>query len=182
MSRIKSCRNAVLVHRLYEIKRAEGVLPLGKMGKVQFEQIVTEVLAFKKKLDQLQPDNSSSAFNPVLKINKFRLSAKLEDITEDGMILYRYARMRAKDMIRGWIYHLVLNSTASENEKISTTTILAGKDSVVRFEPVPESLTCLQQLLELFHFHSYLKEMQQLVQYPQPYRIPMSRVFQEMFF
>ena len=127
------------------------MLPHGKIGKIQFTQAVSEVQSFKKTLDRLflQKESQSQEIN--LDVADFNISGRLDNLTEAGLVQYRYATIKPKDLIRGWISHLALNSINNDEMNGSgTNTILAGKDKTLMFLPASESRMYLEQLLTLY--------------------------------
>jgi exodeoxyribonuclease V gamma subunit len=86
-----------------------------------------------------------------LDVADFNISGRLDNLTEAGLVQYRYATIKPKDLIRGWISHLALNSiNNNETPGSGTNTILAGKDKTLMFLPVSESRIYLEHLLTLY--------------------------------
>jgi len=139
------------IEKLYQVKRAEGVLPHGKMGEVHFTQMVSAVHSFKRTLDKLLSKKELQHLEVSLDINDFKISGDLGNLTETGMVQYRHATIKPKDVIRGWISHLVLNSINNHDRPgPETSTFLAGKDRIYKYLPVPQSSVYLKQLLSLY--------------------------------
>ena len=137
--------------KLYHIKNAAGELPHGKMGKMYFEQLVSELQSFHKTLAELLSGQELKQQQVNLRIRNYTLTGHLDNISRIGLVQYRYATMKPKDVIRSWISHLVLNSlqgpAASET---GINTFYAGKDSVYKYTPVTESSLHLKHLLDLY--------------------------------
>ena len=139
------------IEKLYQVKRAEGLLPHGKMGEIQFTQMVSAVQSFKRTLDKLFSNKKLQHLEVNLGMKDFKISDRLENLTKTEMVQYRYATIKPKDIIRGWISHLVLNSTNNHDESgVGKNTFLIGKDKIYKYDPVPESSTYLEQLLSLY--------------------------------
>ena len=137
--------------KLYRITRAEGMLPHGKIGKIHFTQAVSAVHSFKRTLDRLFLQNEPQNQEINLDVADFNISGRLDNLTEAGLVQYRYATIKPKDLIRGWISHLALNSiNNNETPGSGTNTILAGKDKTLMFLPVSESRIYLEHLLTLY--------------------------------
>jgi exodeoxyribonuclease V gamma subunit len=134
---------------LYQAKKAESTLPHGKMGEIHFTQIMSAVQSFKRALDALfsQKEPQNQEFS--ITINDFEINGRLDNLSEYGMVHYRYAKINPKDMIRSWISHLALNSSNGKPGTVMNT-FLAGKDRILKYLPVPESNTYLEQLLSLY--------------------------------
>jgi exodeoxyribonuclease V gamma subunit len=70
---------------------------------------------------------------------------------ETGMVQYRYAKIKAQDVIRAWISHLVFNKINNQEKPGSEmNTFLAGKDKIYKYIPVSENSSHLVQLLNLY--------------------------------
>ena len=138
-------------NNLYQVKKAEGILPHGKMGEIHFTQMISAVQSFKKKLDPFFSHSEPQHQEINIDINDFKINGHLDNLTETGMVQYRYATIKTKDVIRAWISHLVLNSI-NNNDKPGTArnTFLAGKDKIYQYLPVSQSSTYLEQLLSMF--------------------------------
>jgi exodeoxyribonuclease V gamma subunit len=137
--------------KLYKITRAEGMLPHGKIGKIQFNQSVSVVHSFKRNLDRLFLLKEPQSQKINLDVAGFNISGRLDNLTEAGLVQYRYATLKPKDLIRGWVSHLALNSINNDEMNGSgTNTILAGKDKTLMFLPASESRIYLEQLLTLY--------------------------------
>ena len=139
------------IDKLYQAKRAEGLLPHGKMGKIHFDQMVSTVQSFKRTLDTLFSQNELGQQNINLELNDFKISGRLDNLMETGMVQYRYAKIKAQDVIRAWISHLVFNKINNQEKPGSEmNTFLAGKDKIYKYIPVSENSSHLVQLLNLY--------------------------------
>jgi exodeoxyribonuclease V gamma subunit len=86
-----------------------------------------------------------------LNVAGFKISGTMDNVGTAGMVLYRYAALKPKDMIRSWICHLILNRQQTENlPDAIRQTILAGKDRTILFHPVEANSSLLEQLLSIY--------------------------------
>ena len=137
--------------KLYEIKKAAGSLPHGRTGEIHFTRALSEVQSFKRILDSLLLQQKIEQREVNLFVNDHRISGQLENLCETGLVHYRYARIKPKDVIRAWLSHLVLNRIANQDKTVSNPiTYLAGKDRIYKFNPVAENNTYLEQLLNVY--------------------------------
>ncbi len=137
--------------KLYQVKRSAGLLPHGKMGEIHFTRTVSAVQSFKRKIDTLFLQNKPQHQEINLEVNDFKISGRLDNLIETGMVQYRYATIKPKDIIRSWISHLVLNSINNHHKPESeTNTFLAGRDRIYKYNPVSEDSVYLEQLLTLY--------------------------------
>jgi exodeoxyribonuclease V gamma subunit len=98
-----------------------------------------------------------------LPISDFTLTGRMDGIYPERLIQYRYARLKARDLLRAWIAHLVLNSFGVKGYPRST--LLAGLEAVGagerrwvawHFTPVTGSHRILDNLLG--HYWDGLKQ------------------------
>jgi exodeoxyribonuclease V gamma subunit len=76
------------------------------------------------------------------------LQARLPEIFDCGLLLVRYAKQRAQDLIRAWIYHLVFCEAASKDLRPQSTIIF--KNAAWQFKPVEHHLQILMDILNMF--------------------------------
>jgi exodeoxyribonuclease V gamma subunit len=136
---------------LYEAKKAAGQLPHGRMGKVYFSQAVSEVLSFQEIISALVAGQKLEKLEVDLDIEGFTLTGHLDNVAATGLVQYRYATIKPKDVLRGWIFHLVLNRQRETGVPESIKhTFLAGKDRTLQYLPVAANSNFLTELLSLY--------------------------------
>jgi len=137
--------------KLYQIKKAAGELPHGRIGKIYFTQLVSELQSFHKRLAKLLAGQESKQQQINLTIGKFTLNGQLDNVCTAGLLQYRYATIKPKDIIRSWISHLALNSLQETVAPQNTmNTFCAGQETIYKFAPPAESIRLLEQLLDLY--------------------------------
>ncbi|MBW2466365.1 MAG: exodeoxyribonuclease V subunit gamma [Deltaproteobacteria bacterium] len=137
--------------QLYQIKKAEGVLPHGTIGKVHFARTVAAIRSFKNTLDTLFSQKEFHELDINIEINQFKISGRLQILQDTGHVRYRYATIKPKDVIRSWICHLALNRMkVPEIPAGGANTFLAGKDHTYLYRPVPPNCEYLEELLSLY--------------------------------
>ncbi|MFQ5641118.1 MAG: exodeoxyribonuclease V subunit gamma [bacterium] len=139
---------------------ASGFLPHGAVGESVYDALQTKVKHFVDKIAALK----GNARNPIeveLEIDGFRLVGVVKNRYDSGLLIYRYASVRAKDHLLAWLNHLVLNSVPPEAS--TRETFLAGVDSPKngnwlgwRFKPVANSREILAELLNIY-WHGLVK-------------------------
>jgi exodeoxyribonuclease V gamma subunit len=128
--------------------KASGRLPLGEAGAVCFRGLESEVQTF---LEQLRPHLGGGYIDPILvdhTLGEFRLTGEVRRLTADGSLHYRCAAIKAKDLLRLWIQHLVLNTAFPGGRQSSA--VLVGSDQVLVAPPLPRAPEILTRLLELY--------------------------------
>jgi exodeoxyribonuclease V gamma subunit len=96
-------------------------------------------MVLKKKLAPVQVD---------LDVSDFKITGVLDNIFESGLVNIRYAKRKSKDLLKSWIYHLVLCSSTEQNYPKKSR--LVCKDETWEFDPVKESKDILENLLALY--------------------------------
>lgn len=127
---------------------ATGMLPQGEFGEAWFEQESKTVHAFIETLAPKLPDSASMSCPVDLNIDGFRLGGQLEGISQQGLLRYRLAKPKGKDIIAAWVDHLLLNIVRPEGVQLSTTLVL--QDKLYQFLPVTSPTQILSQLLRLY--------------------------------
>ena len=130
------------------VQRAMGPLPHGNVGDYHYNEMSIDVERF---LDKIEGFAGMAPQNPIdvdFEISEFHIRGRISGVTEAGYVHIRYARQRAKDLLKSWIYHLVGCHTAPTG--YHRNSFLICKDSAVQFSRVPHSRRILQDLLVLF--------------------------------
>lgn len=90
----------------------------------------------------------SSPLEVQIEIAECRLQVRLPEIYERGLVQIRYAKQRARDLLRSWIYHLAFCEVAPED--VLPVSILISKNAAWQFEPVEHCHKILADLINLF--------------------------------
>lgn len=138
------------------ILKARGELPHGVVGEVGFVSLARETGAFLRKVET---HLKAAALEPVsfeLALGDFRLEGRITGLRENGLALFRPAKLKAKDYIKGWLQHLALNLLAHnliddlELPDLPRTTRIIGKDKVAELPPLEDAASLLLNLLEIY--------------------------------
>jgi len=130
------------------VQRALGHLPHGRVGDLHYNEMVIQVEHFVSKIKAFTGAAPRDPVDVDTSIAGFDLRGRLSGITESGLVNIRYARIRVKDILTSWIYHLILCQTAPP--EYPRTGVLICKDFAFQFRMVPDSRSLLQDLLDLF--------------------------------
>jgi len=126
--------------------RGAGILPHGAPGELLFDEHLEVAAHFVQRLQ----GHLAAKTEPIevdLSLAGFRLQGQLENLQVRGLIDYRFGRLSAKDRLRAWVRHLVLNLLAPQGIEPASTFV--AKDRVLRLTPVTGSEGLLADLLEL---------------------------------
>lgn len=118
---------------------AAGRLPHGPMGKCVFDRLAQGVDGFVHWIKAYRHGNPLEPLEVDLDLSGFRLTGRINPVYPERLIHYRYAKVKAKDILRIWIHHLVLNCMDTKNLKTDDypeTSLLGGLKPDGRGEPV----------------------------------------------
>ena len=129
-----------------ERARAAGLLPDGTIGAGSWRHLLGEVEAFTLTVKEQLPEESK-VFEIDLVVAGLRLSGEIEGVGTEAALFWRYASLKGKDCLAGWLRHLALNASGR-----SLATTLIGKDGALTFAPlsVPAAQSCLDDLVALY--------------------------------
>jgi len=137
------------VGSLFPIARCRGILPPSEHGEKLFATAVAEVTDF---AGSVQAKLAGQATLPPLDFDiqqgEYRLTGRLDRIWPERMIRYRCAKMKAKDRIRSWLEHVVLNAVLEEGYPRETLLLLT--DTSITYKPVEDAANILQTVLDLY--------------------------------
>jgi exodeoxyribonuclease V gamma subunit len=131
-----------------QLLKAAGRLPLGEAGAVCFRGLQADVQAF---LKQLQPHLGDGYIAPVPidhTLGGFRLTGEIHFLTARGLLHYRCASIKAKDLLRLWVQHLVLNAVRPADQRPGA--VLVGREQVLSAAPLDDAPQQLTALLNLY--------------------------------
>jgi len=136
-------------HDFLSVARCRGIIPPARHGEMVFENAVTEVEAFARVVkDQFKGQTQLAPLDFELDLAGFRLTGRLDRIWPERMIRYRCAKRKAKDLLRAWIEHLLLN--AAPQGEYPRETLLMMTDGRDAFGPVEDAAAILRILLGLY--------------------------------
>ena len=130
------------------VQRATGTLPHGNIGKVSYREMSVDAEIFANTLENITEGNKFNSLDIDYEIAGFKITGKITDIHEQGLVIFRYATVKPKDYLRAWIYHLLL-CTIGDSRCTQKTTLL-GSNLVYEFDPVQNPEEILEYLLQVY--------------------------------
>ena len=127
---------------------AKGYFPHANVGTLMYNKMSSAVEQFANRLENLQEKPIAGPAEMNIDIGEFRLRVRMPKVYEGGLVQYRYANQRARDLLGLWIYHLVLCDRAQAG--LPRTSVMLFKDSVWQFSPVVHPRNILADLLNVF--------------------------------
>ena len=146
---LKSSFSGVLPVDFEPVQKAMGQLPHGSVGDYHYQEMSIEVEKFLEKIEQFIGAEPQKPIEVDFEIADFHIRGRISEVSEAGCVQLRYARLRAKDLLRSWIYHLICCHAGPADYQ--GTSFLICKDAAVQFDRVTDSGPILQDLLGLFH-------------------------------
>jgi exodeoxyribonuclease V gamma subunit len=129
------------------IERAGGALPHGRIGEILFERERGAVEAFFSTIEARVPSRFES-LELSIELSNARVSGVLGNVSREGVIAYRPAKVRANDRIAAWVRHLALNAMAPQ--AVARTSCCIGEDVILTLRPVADAVARLEELVELY--------------------------------
>ena len=160
------------VEPLYRISRSEGLLPHGSPGDFTFRSLILDALNFIQNVKSHLDGNKLESMDISLNISGYNLVGKIGDIWPNGLVRYRYANARAKDRLRAWLLHNIIN--ASGQKSFSGRSFLICKDHSWKMEPLPNGHEILEKLVNI-----YIKGQRKLLQFFPETSLEYARVLKE---
>jgi len=139
-----------------KVSKAGGALPQGTVGAIHFEKLSRKVERFG---DQIRPYLQTAPLAPLavdFQLDGFKLSGKIDGIYPERLLRYRYAKIRGRDRLHVWIYHLLLNCLQPNDYPRASLLIglnAASKDDqweAWQFASIENSQQLLSRLLEIY--------------------------------
>lgn len=140
----------------FKAAKAAGVLPHGTVGNCVYDHFSRGVERFVQQTQPYIQDKTLEPLNINLIISDFNLVGRVDCIYPERLLCSRYAKIKSKDRLRIWIYHLILNSVEAEN--YPKTSLLVGLNPDFRypqwaawkFPEIEKSQEILNRLLEIY--------------------------------
>ncbi len=145
---LKNRLSGLKLDDMLPVQRATGTLPHGNIGKVSYREMSIDAEIFANKLENITEGKKLNGLDIDYKIAGFKIAGKITDIYEQGLIIFRYAKVKPKDYLRALIYHLLM-CTIGDGECTQKTTLL-GSNLVYEFDPVQNPEEILEHLLQVY--------------------------------
>lgn len=141
--------------KYYEVLKLKGGLPFGHAGKKDFESCLSEAGNIMKDIRRYFPDNKLIEtfidINVPLSENEtITVNSRPENIFANGQLFYFCSKAKAKNRLKAWIHHLVLN--CAETIDSARETYCFFDDCSIKYPALSreESVNELSNLLKLF--------------------------------
>src|SRR5262249_30209142 len=88
---------------------AGGQFPAGEAGRICFRELKRKVEQFAGTVRSQLGTNQLRPLPLELEIDNWKLSGRIEGVTDKGLVRFRPTKAKSLDLIRTWICHLALN-------------------------------------------------------------------------
>jgi exodeoxyribonuclease V gamma subunit len=130
------------------LARASGLLPHGEVGATIFDETLVDVDGFAERLLGVLPAVAPEPVPLDVELGGMRLRGALGGVSPLGLIGYRFAACKPKDLLEAWIRHLALN--VLERGDVERRTRWFLQDKTLTFVPLAAARAQLEQLLALY--------------------------------
>jgi exodeoxyribonuclease V gamma subunit len=142
------CIEGLDAKELMPAARALGSLPPGTPGECWFHELCAGADAFAARVRPHLQGEPLGAIDLDRTLGPFRLTGRLPLGMPAGLVHYRFARVRSKDLLRAWIHHLSLGVGAGE--RYPGRCVVLGREEGYALGPVEDGERLLTELLEAY--------------------------------
>ncbi|WP_353573078.1 exodeoxyribonuclease V subunit gamma, partial [Candidatus Albibeggiatoa sp. nov. BB20] len=133
------------------IIRATGQLPYGKVGEHLYSQLQVQAEYFIDSIQGYSQQNKLDTASIIVELsNQIQVVGNLNHLWEHQQLQYRCSKLKAKDFIKFWLQHLLLN--AAQRNDLPKRSILIGTDKQFQASPVIDSREILTQLVQWYQY------------------------------
>ncbi|MCI0495955.1 hypothetical protein L0Z72_13200, partial [candidate division KSB1 bacterium] len=139
------------LNHFYQAARASGQLPHGVIGEIIYSELSQGIENFVAKTKSYLSETRLQPIEIDLKISNFNLTGRIDGIYPERLIQFRYAKVKARDRLKLWIYHLILNAIPIDDyPKASMLVALDPVWAAWEFLPIENSNELLAELLQIY--------------------------------
>jgi len=126
--------------------QADSHWPLGTPGRISFNERVRGLDSFVQRISDFDLGDAIDDIRLAEKLEHILLEGYLSHCYQNGQLLYRYASLKGKDLLLGWLYHLVAARVRAQK----CSTFVLAQDYVVVFDMHMGSDEDLELLIDCF--------------------------------
>ncbi len=120
--------------------------PLGEPGRVAFVQRVRELEQFAARITALGMGERREELELELEVCGCRLTGRLGNIHEHGILLCRHGRLDGRELLAGWLHYLLYQRQTGR----PVDTVMLGLDGIRRFTAGCEEIPDLEAMVAVF--------------------------------
>ena len=130
------------------LAKGEGLLPHGTPGEAVYSHIISSMKEFAETIKPYQGRDSLPSLNIDCRIGPYTVGGQIDNIRTTGLVMYRAAAIKARDLLGIWIRHLLIN--LANPEDYPKESYYLGKDKIYKFKPVENPGKILTSLLDYY--------------------------------
>lgn len=117
---------------------------IGAAGEMELERRIELITPFAEEIRELNIGDKVAKIDIDITVGKYRLVGQLDDNYQNGALLYRYSRFKGSDLIKGWLYHQIVNRAAA------TSTSIMSQDRKLQLQPGMINPADLERWLDIY--------------------------------
>lgn len=129
---------------LFTVYKAMGKLPHGSAGSVSYRKMKVDASFFADTVKRFCDGRKEKKLDINLDVHGITLSGSMNGIYGDERIDFSYAKKKAKDILKAWIYHVLFCALRGKKS------FFIFKDKVLEFGRVENSVAVLEDLINLY--------------------------------
>ena len=141
-------RNESTAGDIFQIKRAQGSMPVGAAGDYYFQLEKKEADDFIREYSSYFNDEKLAPLEIDVVIGGYRIAGEIDDIYYRYSLGCRPAKIKTSDYLKAWINHLLLNHI--KDKDYPRTAIVIGEDAAFQFKELENAEAILGDLIDLF--------------------------------
>lgn len=126
--------------------KVSGRWPLGSPGDIAFKKKLSELDKFVETVLRYRPGDSEDVLPVDVWIGADHLVGQLTNLYENGILLYRYAKCKGRDVVLAYLYFLILSKFKKEPFEIR----VISRDRHVGFSSTGNTGPSLEEMLEVY--------------------------------
>ena len=126
--------------------QADSLWPLGSPGSARFEQRLSDLKRYVETIEDLELGSYEHEKQISLHRDGFTLSGSLPHCFENGQLLLGYSKLKGRDLLLGWLCHLVAGRVRGNH----LPTYVITQDQMVQFDAHHGDEADLQLLLDIY--------------------------------
>ncbi|HUN55285.1 MAG TPA: exodeoxyribonuclease V subunit gamma [Smithella sp.] len=133
---------------IFQIKRAQGLMPVGAAGDYYFQIERKEANDFIRRYASYFDDKKIAPLEIDIDIGEYHIVGEIDDVYTRYSLGCRPARIKAYDYFKAWLNHLLLNHVKAKD--YPRTAIVIGEDAAFQFRELENAGVILNDLVDLF--------------------------------
>ena len=126
--------------------QAEARWPLGEPGRLSFSKRVVDLWRFVKRIESLGFGERVDDLEVDLEVGGYRLTGRLANLQECGILLLRYGKLAGRELLSGWLHYLLYERLTGR----AVDVVMLGKEGEFRFTAGCGSTPDLETMVEVF--------------------------------